>query len=93
MNKTFYRVYDNGGSTFDRYTLLVGDRENETRNHIYMMSHNPLSPQGVNNYSFTTEGLMMALVTIEGSGKRIRYLEDLPQEVQTAIKQRIEGND
>lgn len=43
------QIYDNGGETFDRYTLVTeaGD--------IFTMSQNPLSPDGFNQYSHTLE--------------------------------------
>ena len=32
--------YDNGGSTLDRYTIIIGKD-------VWIMSHNPTSPQGI----------------------------------------------
>lgn len=37
------KVWDNGGKTFDRYTVRV-------RNDYFGMSENPFSPQGFNQY-------------------------------------------
>ena len=37
------RVWDNGGISFDRYTVRI-------RNDYYGMSHDPNSPQGFNQY-------------------------------------------
>jgi len=37
------KVWDNGGMSFDRYTVRV-------RNDYYSMSHNPISPRGFNQY-------------------------------------------
>ncbi len=35
------RVYDNGGVTFDRYLICIGED-------VFSMSNNSCSPQGVN---------------------------------------------
>ena len=46
MAKSIYdtiKVFDNGGETFDRYTVII-DKD------VYTMSANPNSPQGVNLY-------------------------------------------
>lgn len=68
-------IYDNGGETFDRYTVIIGKE-------VYGMSHNPNSPQGFNQYSGTLAELPGAR-----QGERIT-LESLPEEVQEAIKDR-----
>ena len=67
-------VYDNGGRTFDRYTVIL---ENE----VYTMSEHPLSPEGVNLYAGELGE------THEDRGTRVLF-EDLPSEVQEAIRQR-----
>lgn len=72
------RIWDNDSKTFDRYTVQI-DRD------IFTMSDNPLSPQGVNLYDGTlakNESFGM------GFDKRVK-LNDLPKDVQTAIRQRI----
>lgn len=69
-------IYDNGGETFDRYTVIIdGD--------VYGMSANPNSPQGFNQYSGTLAELPMA----RSNGERIT-MESLPEEVQKAIEAR-----
>jgi len=47
------KVYDNGGKTIDRYTIVIS-QENE--NDIYTMSDDPFYPLGVNQYSHTVKG-------------------------------------
>ena len=66
-------IYDNGGETFDRYTIIINAD-------VYGMSHNPKSPQGFNQYSGTLSELPMA----RSNGDRVT-LESLPEEVQEAI--------
>lgn len=68
------KIYDNGGSSFDRYTVVI---EGE----IYTMSANPLSPGGVNMYCGPAGSLDVT------SGEPVRF-RDLPAEVQEAIRQR-----
>lgn len=71
-------IYDNEGTTFDRYTVIIdGD--------VFGMSDNPLSPQGFNQYS----GKLHELPLARNNGERIT-LESLPEEVQTAIQRRRE---
>jgi len=43
-------VLDNNGKTFDRYTVIIEDI-------VFGMSHNPLHPQGVNQYAGTVKAL------------------------------------
>lgn len=62
-------IYDNGGVTFDRYTVIIdGD--------VYGMSDNPRSPQGFNQFS----GTLAELPNARGVGERIT-LESVPEEV------------
>ena len=76
------RIFDNGGKTFDRYTIQIG-------RDIYLMSANPLSPQGVNQYSF-----LKKYEHLEGAknkellGKEIIF-NVLPEAVKKAIQQKI----
>lgn len=68
-------VYDNGGQTFDRYTVIIdGD--------VFGMSDNPLSPQGFNQYSGKLHELPLAR-----QGERV-VPESLPEQVQKAIEAR-----
>lgn len=72
-------IYDNGGETFDRYTVIIdGD--------VYGMSANPQSPQGFNQYSGTLAELPMA----RSNGERVT-IESLSEVVQDAINARAKG--
>jgi hypothetical protein len=82
------RVFDNAGATVDRYTVLISRTEKGAKVwDLYTMSENPKHPQGVNMYSFT----------IHDDEKRARFLDestrvrvqDLGEEVRTAIEERI----
>lgn len=74
-------VFDNQGKTFDRYLVTIGDES-------FVMSHNPMSPQGVNQSIGPKE-----------YGKRIPWnivgalgtlLDHIPPEIEPAILERIE---
>lgn len=81
------RVYDNGGKTFDRYTVLIKRVERgQPVYDIYTMSEEQ-GPQGFNMYSHTEyEGV--AASRFEKEGKRMK-VHDLPLEVIQAIEYRI----
>ena len=66
-------VYDNGGITFDRYTVIIDDD-------VYLMSLNPMSPQGLNQYAGTRE---------EIKGDLGKQLFHVPKEIQRAIDTKI----
>lgn len=79
------KAYDNGGTTWDRYTVVILRRHhNITQYDIYGMSENALSPQGFNQYSNTVQR-RDALPLL---GKRVN-VQDLPHEVISAIEQRL----
>lgn len=88
------RVYDNGGLTIDRYTVIVLRQENGQRvADVYGMSENAGSPQGFNQYSHTIrpDGRHTNILWNETAGtwgKRIRW-QELPQEVLQAIADRL----
>jgi len=71
-------VYDNGGETCDRYTVItdVGD--------VYGMSINPKTPNGFNLYIGDRNEFPKDLSHL---GK-IVDVETLPEEVKEAIKER-----
>lgn len=71
--------YDNEGKTFDRFTIVIDTS-------VYTMSHNALSPQGVNMYCCE-----VAKVIITDNDKKIEFT-DLPAEVQQAVIRRKEAN-
>ena len=72
------RVFDNGGISFDRYTVLIdGD--------AFGMSHNPNSPQGFNQYIGCAEEICIEAL---GSDITDRYLS-LQHELFVAIHRRV----
>jgi hypothetical protein len=72
-------VYDNGGKTADRYTVIIG-------NDVYSMSDNATAPNGVNMYA----GEIGTDVHPDFI-KRMKKVKvnSLPQSVQKAITQRM----
>lgn len=75
-------IYDNGGATVDRYTIILGKPYNSS---LITMSEKPLSPNGVNMYSHDVDGEYIP----QPNEKEIA-LEDCPVEVLVAIIKRIE---
>lgn len=83
------RVFDNGGATFDRYTVMILRRNKSLRKYeVYGMSENAMSPQGFNQFSHVVPSVRYLASDNIAIGKRIRYV-DLPKEVLTAIEARI----
>ena len=72
--KAVARAFDIGDCFMDRYTIVIGDA-------AFGMSDNPLSPVGFNQFCCTREDLIGPL------GREVK-IEDLPEDVQKAIKQR-----
>jgi hypothetical protein len=81
------RVYDNGGKTFDRYTVVYMNREdfgyttdkNETFMLLYPcygLSENPFHPQGFGLHSSAQIGKHL--------GKRIKFSQ-LPEDCRKAV--------
>lgn len=75
-------IWDNGGKTIDRYTVLIGGE-------VYGMSDDPHHPQGFNQYSHT---IKKGEIYRGGSapGKKVAF-EKLPDGVQIAIAERMVG--
>ncbi len=74
-----YRVYDNGGETFDRYTVYLAGR-----GQVYcgvrtcvMMSEKPTHPQGICQHGTGVVG--------RHNGRKIG-LADLPEECQRVLE-------
>ena len=83
--ETVLRVYDNGGRSFDRYTILpprwAGNdyRENAPGSWIAIASsERPFSPQGFGQHCRAVAGSHL--------GKRIKW-SDLPADVQRFARQ------
>lgn len=75
-------IWDNGGKTIDRYTVVIGMD-------VYGMSLHPQDPQGFDQYSHT---LRKGEIYKGGTdpGKKIPF-EELPDDVQIEIARRILG--
>lgn len=83
MNKQSIECYDNGGSTLDRYTIVIST-ETGLHHHVFLMSHDPDTPGGVNEDKGTIEGDGWKRETF---GEPVE-LASLPQPVQDAIEWR-----
>ena len=73
MNKN--RIYDNGGKTYDRYTLITAD------NSIFGFNANPFHPQGFGQYGGDWEG-----GSTRHLGKKIT-VASLPEQAKRYVKQ------
>ena len=77
-------VYDNGGKTFDRYTVQIG-------RDVYGMSDNATSPAGFNQYAGSIKPgpakRNQTKLNPANFGKRVRFSE-LPEAVRIAIVNR-----
>ena len=79
------KVFDNGGASFDRYTIVTKDA-------LYTMSPNPLSPSGFNQFSHELgEGQQYPTYEPNNSEKEIT-LRDTPVDVLVAIINRLEND-
>ena len=79
--KQFVHVYDNGGSTFDRYTIII-DGE------MHGASENPFHPQGFGQYAGEVPSGWTKNKHFAHLGKRITDLKTLPEPVQKFIVER-----
>ena len=76
MTRPSTRIYDNGGKTFDRYTVVFMSRPYAPNSPLYealAMSANPFHPQGFGQHTSAMPGRHL--------GKRIEP-EDLPNDCQ-----------
>ena len=74
------KIFDNGGESFDRYTVIID-------NSVFGMSDNPLDPQGFNQYCGDIEDFPKDLSHLgkDISDKRL----SLPHDVFAAIYDRV----
>ena len=82
------QVYDNMGTTFDRYTVVFESSRwcNRTRvlfHECLSLSPFPDHPQGISMFGETVEGPA-------NNGRRISY-ESLPDRVKLHLQERIKG--
>ena len=83
------RVYDNGGTTADRFTVaILRTQKGKHVADIYTMSLNPDLPNSVNMFSHTTEHDIRYSPFLKIDGTRIA-VHNLPDDVIKAIEQRI----
>lgn len=78
--KLISAVYDNGGETFDRYTVVLRIDEGRGLKGCIGLSHNPNSPQGFSQYTTCQAGSHL--------GKKIGWSR-LPPEIRAHIKRRL----
>lgn len=79
------RCYDNGGKTFDRYTVVfTGKYRRYTGGHqnYVGMSDNPFSPQGFGQHGSSFEDIDRP--TYSHLGKKIDF-DDLPKDCQQLV--------
>lgn len=74
--------YDNGGKTFDRYTIVFDSKHDVQGlfNECLGLSNDPSSPQGFSQFSGCQMGRHL--------GKKLRF-EQLPEHVQKHVLARI----
>lgn len=75
------KIYDNGGETFDRFTVVYLTQTYACYYGYLGMSENPFSPQGYCQHGSCTDGPHL--------GKEIKF-EDLPEACQRAVKNDLE---
>jgi hypothetical protein len=73
-------IYDNGGKTVDRYTVVLDSLVDDGVYVCLALSENPGSPQGVSGLGFCVIG--------EHLGKVVNF-SDLSESVQSHIKERL----
>lgn len=76
------KIFDNGGATFDRYTIVTEDA-------LYTMSSNPLSPSGFNQFSHR---MRKGEEYQPNNTERETQLRDTPVDVLIAIINRLEAD-
>ena len=82
---TINSVWDNGGETFDRYTVVYGGRgaiERNGRRMARCMSENPCHPQGFGQMDYGAPGPHL--------GKKIK-LQNLPAECRELVLRDLKG--
>lgn len=77
------KVFDNRGATFDRYTIVTKDA-------LYTMSGNPLSPSGFNQFSHSLS--VGDEYYPDVNREKELPLRDVPVDVLIAIINRLEAD-
>lgn len=71
------KVYDNGGKTFDRYTIILKDKS------MFGSSQMPFHPLGFGMYCGDWQG---GKGSTRHLGKKVEDIKTLPKQVQKYIK-------
>lgn len=81
----YVRVYDNGGETVDRYTVVYSQMRDGWQRYT-LMSGAPFYPQGVCQHGEIESWRAIDRPRYGHLGRKIRY-EDLPADCQRAVMQ------
>lgn len=82
MKPRYIRIYDNGGETLDRYTVLFTKKRVDGEFIGLGMSENPAHPQGFGQHFTSAE--ILDYPQSSHLGKRIKF-EDLPEDCQRLV--------
>lgn len=80
----YVRCYDNGGESFDRYTVVFTKKTDRGHSQYVAMSSNPFHPQGFYQHEESFE--FIDKPSYRHLGKKISF-EQLPADCQTAVIQ------
>lgn len=83
----YIRCYDNGGETFDRYTVLFTRKRVDGQFMYLGMSDDPFHPQGFGQHGFSND--IIDRPTYSHLGKKVSF-EALPPKVQQLVKHEYE---
>jgi hypothetical protein len=78
------RIYDNGGKTIDRYTLVVPSVNEPGKLDMYGFNEAPYYPQGFGQYA----GSYHKMGSYSHLGKLVS-LQDLPEQAQRFVKETL----
>lgn len=81
----YIRCYDNGGETFDRYTVVFTGRYTHKTGGSYLdlgMSHDPYHPQGVGSHG--ESDYLIDRPTYSHLGRKIKFM-DLPEQCKKLV--------
>ena len=78
------RIYDNGGRSIDRYTLVVPSVNEPGELDMYGFNDNPYHPQGFGQYA----GSYDVMPSYSHLGRLVSY-EDLPAQAQKFVRETL----
>jgi hypothetical protein len=85
LDKLPVKCYDNGGDSFDRYTVVFNDLKEQPNVYEYVgMSSNPFSPSGFCQHGVCIVGKHL--------GKRIAF-SSLPDDCKVVVRRDLAGLD